>query len=82
MVKKYGFRVLVPMNYDLWFCEKHNKWHLFDRIPPDADNWQDWYPVCSLKAAKRHLRKHTEIPIGAKFTDIKYSVFAAENYEI
>lgn len=52
MIEKYGFRMLVPLNYNLWFCEKYNKWYLFDRIPPDVDNWQDWYLVHSLKAAK------------------------------
>ena len=61
----YGYCGLTPLgSVDLWFDERDKKWKPIDECTGSYSNYAD---VRSYKAAKRHLKKHSEIPAGTKF---------------
>lgn len=71
-MKTHGFRFLehcepyfVAFHNELYYDLTKKKWVSYKEYTGD------WYPASfpcrSLKAAKRHLRKHNEIPRGTRF---------------
>lgn len=67
----YGYFGLTPYNnINLWFDENDNKWKTYEECLEHLDNnesFSNYAYVFTYKAAKRHLRKHKEIPVGTKF---------------
>ena len=55
---------ITPLHGDLWYCEELKEW----RNTQDAEApFSNYVHVLSFKAARRHIRKHKEIPDGTKF---------------
>lgn len=67
----YGYFGLTPYSdINLWFDENDNKWKTYEECIENLDDnefFSNYAYVFTYKAAKRHLRKHKEIPVGAKF---------------
>lgn len=64
----YGYYGLTPLGVvDLWFDERDKKWKPIDECIGENCSYSNYADVRSYKAAKRHLRKHSEIPTGTKF---------------
>lgn len=69
----YGYFGLTPYSdINLWFDESDNKWKTYKECLEHLDNNEafsisNYAYVLTYKAAKRHLRKHKEIPVGTKF---------------
>lgn len=73
--KKYGYMQLEPM-YDLkrellWNANE-KRWEMRNDENEYELYMQYEVSIHSIKAAKRHLRKHNEIPKGAKFRLINW----------
>lgn len=64
MKMRNQFYGLTPCGAYLWYCEEVKQWKPIDEATMPFSNYYDCH---SYKAAKRHLRKHTEIPAGTKF---------------
>lgn len=77
MLKSYGYLYLECEDYvDDWFEKKLyystvlKKWVSYKEYLADGADFHlipAFFPCHSLKAAERHLRKHSEIPKGTKF---------------
>lgn len=67
----YGYFGLTPCgDINLWFDENDNKWKTYEECLEHLDNnvnFSNYAYVFTYKAAKRHLRRHNEIPVGTKF---------------
>ena len=73
MKKNNQFRDISPYWTDapdgtLWNDRRDGKWKSIEDCQKGENVWYADYVVCrSYKAARRHLRKHEEIPIGTRF---------------
>ncbi len=79
MIKSFGFWFLEyddsnrgDEDFDTYFYEKELHYDYNKNLWVHRQEYTGyWYPATfpchSLKAAKRHLRKHNEIPKGTKF---------------
>lgn len=70
MIKSYGFWYLENAENNLYYSERMKKWVSKNEYLNDGDKAHFFpavFPCHSLNAAKRHLKKHSEIPDGAKF---------------
>lgn len=66
----YGYFGLTPLgDTNLWFDESDNKWKTYEECISNDDPWHfsNYANMFTYKAAKRHLRRHNEIPVGTKF---------------
>lgn len=66
------FWVLEHDYYDkedeLYYCHKTKKWVTKEKYIFNGGKWlPSGFPCKSYRAARRHLRKHHEIPVGTKF---------------
>lgn len=63
------FILMSPLEYgDLWNDRRDGKWKPLEVCHEgDGSQYGDFVGMRSYKAAKRHLRKHDEIPVGTKF---------------
>ena len=63
-MRKQFFGLTPYGKTDLWYCEGSKLWKPID----EADRpFTNLFLVRSYKAARRHLRKHKEIPVGTRF---------------
>lgn len=67
-------------NHLMW-SDEHNRWFGYDDRP-EGDYWLDSMskPIRSVKAAIRHVKKHDEIPKGARM--VLVSSFVGYDVEI
>lgn len=73
-IKNVDFKYLCCFEVgdkSLFYNISKGKWMPVDRWCDDAeledDEWSTCYPCKSVRAAKRHLRNHDEIPKGYRF---------------
>lgn len=59
------FWYLKSKNRELYFDLSKMKW--VSKEEYTGSSYPAVFPCCSYHAAKRHLRKHNEIPIGTNF---------------
>lgn len=70
MLKSYGYMSISTDDLSMYYCADTDKWYPDGKYPA---NISGSYWMCSdktvhsVKAAKRHLRKHNEIPKGTVF---------------
>ncbi len=55
---------ITPLCTDLWYCDDLKEWRNMREAEPPFGNYVF---VRSFNAARRHIRKHNEIPVGTRF---------------
>lgn len=62
-----NFYGLCIAGVDYWFDRTDNKWRLLDDMPMGHSFSDSYRGIRSVKAAIRHIKKHTEVPKGMTF---------------
>lgn len=68
----WGLKIVEPK--DLWFCDKIHKWK--DALECSGFSCSTHANVHSVRDAKVHLRRHTELPKGT------VAVLVGDNVEV
>ena len=64
-----GLSACDPNGTTLWWNDNFKKWGTFEEFMNTKTSYGTClHNICSVRAAKRHIRKHDEITKGTRFT--------------